>query len=104
MVENQEQAYDTLFDTLQQLGDPHIENFDQASREQVFRCIRDRTGRFLSEDEFNMYVEQEEEEQKPRYNLKGDAREALKDYYDVVHMLCEAQKLCSKHTGSGREN
>ena len=38
-----------------------------------------------------MYVEQEEEKQKPRFNLKGKAREALKNYYDVVHALCEAQ-------------
>ena len=92
MVENKEQAYNTLFDTLQQLGDPHIDYFDQANREQVFKCIRDRTGRFLSEDEFTIYVEQEEEKQKPRFNLKGEAREAVKDYYDTVHTLCEAQK------------
>ena len=36
-------------------------------------------------------VEQEEEKEKPKYKLKVDAREALKDYYDAVHMLCEAQ-------------
>ena len=41
-----------LFDKLLQLGDPHIDNFYQANREQVFNCIRDRTGRFLSEDNF----------------------------------------------------
>ena len=38
-----------------------------------------------------MYVEKEEEEKKPKYKLTGDAREALKDYYDAVHTLCEAQ-------------
>ena len=52
VVDQKEQAYITLFDTLQQLGDPHIDNFTEANREQVFKCIRDRTGRFLSEDEF----------------------------------------------------
>ena len=92
LVENKEQAYNMLFDTLQQLGDPHIDYFDQANREQVFKCIRDRTGRLLSEDEFTIYVEQEEEEQKPRFNLKGEAGEALKDYYNTVHTLCKAQK------------
>ena len=55
------------------------------------RDIRDRTGRFLREDDFVMYVEKEEEEKKPKYKLTGDAREALKDYYDAVHTLCEAQ-------------
>ena len=65
MVDKKEQAYITLFDTLQQLGDPHIDYFDQANREQVFECIRDRTGRFLREDEFTIYVEQEEEKKNP---------------------------------------
>ena len=64
MVENEEQAYITLFDTLQQLGDPHIEHFDQANREQVFKCIRDRSGKYLKEDKFTLYVEQEEEGKK----------------------------------------
>ena len=58
----------------------------------VFNCIRDRTGRFLSKDEFALYVEQEDEPEKPRYNLKGDTKEVLRDYYDAVHTLCEAQK------------
>ena len=47
VVENKEQAYITSFDTLQQLGSPHIDNFDQANRKQVFNCIRDRTSRFF---------------------------------------------------------
>ena len=57
--EQKGQAYSTLYNTLQQLGNPHIDNLDQANREQVFSCIRDRTGRFLSEDEFVVYVERE---------------------------------------------
>ena len=87
-----------LFDKLQQLGDPHIDNFDQANREQVFNCIRDRTGRFLCKDDFVVYVEREEEEEKPKYKFKGDAKEALKDYYDAVHTLCEAQGNFARST------
>ena len=52
VVEKQEQAYDAFFNKLQQLGNPHIPNFDQANKEQVFKCIRDRTGRFLSQEDF----------------------------------------------------
>ena len=81
-----------LYDTLQQLGNPHIDNLDQADREQVFKCIRDRTGRFLSKDEFVVYVEREEEKKRPKYKFTGDAKEALKGYYDAVHTLCEAQQ------------
>ena len=98
VVEKKEQAYDTLFDKLQQLGDPHIPNFDQANKEQVFKCIRDRTGRFLSQDDFVLYVETEEEQEKPRYKFTGDAKEALKDYYDTVHTLCEAQQNFARST------
>ena len=93
-----EQAYIMLFDKLQQLGDPHIDNFDQANREQVFNCIRDRTGRFLSKDDFVVYVEREEEQKKLKYKLTGDAKEALRDYYDAVHTLCKAQTNFAKST------
>ena len=98
VVEEEEQVYITLYDKLQQLGDPHIDNFDQANREQVFNCIRDRTGRFLSEDEFVVYVEREEEKKKPKYKLTGDAKEALRDYYDAVHTLCEAHTNFARST------
>ena len=52
VVEQGQNAYDTLYDKLQQLGGPHIPSFDQADKDQVFKCIRDRTGRFLMQDNF----------------------------------------------------
>ena len=93
-----EQAYNTLFDKLQQLGEPHIPGLDQEYREQVYKCIRDRTGRFLSQDDFVLYVETEEEKEKPKYKFTGDAKVALKDYYDAVHTLCEAQQNFARST------
>ena len=98
VVKDGEQAYIRLFDELLKLGDPYIDNFDQAVREQVFKCIRDKTGRFLDDDDFVMYVETEEEKQKPRYILTSDAKAALTDYYDAVHTLCEAQQNFAKST------
>ena len=98
MLVQGKQAYIKLFDTLQQLGDPHIDNLADADRKQVFKCIRDRTGRFLSKDRCVTYIEQEEEVQKPRYRLTDEAAEALKDYYDTVHTLCEAQTNFSSST------
>ena len=76
VLDQEEQVYTTLFDTLQVLGDPHIDNFTDVDRQQVFKCIRDMTGRFLREDNFLMYVEKEEEQNKPKYKLTGDTREA----------------------------
>ena len=98
VVNEKEQAYITLYDTLQQLGDPHIDNLDQANREQVFNCIRDRTGRFLNEDKFVVCVEREEEKKKPKYKFTGDTKEALKDYYNMVHTLCKAQENFARST------
>ena len=98
VVKDEEEAYIKLFDKLMELGSPYIDNFDQADREQVFKCIRDKTGRFLNDDDFVMYVETEEEKEKPKYVFTHDAKLALTDYYDVVHTLCEAQQNFAKST------
>ena len=93
-----EEAYIRLFNKLMELGSPYIDYFNQADREQVFKCIRDKTGRFLDDDGFVTYVEPEEEKKKPRYVLTGDAKIALTDYYDAVHTLCKAQQNFAKST------
>ena len=98
VVKDGEEAYTRLFDKLLVLGDPYIDNFDQVDKEQVFKCIRDKTGRFLDDDNFVTYVETEEEKQKPRYVLTGDAKVALTDYYNAVHTLCEARQNFAKST------
>ena len=102
VVKDGEEAYIRLFDELLKLGGPYIDNFDQADREQVFKCIRDKTGRFLDDDDFVKYIETEEEteeeKQKPRYVLTGNAKVALTDYYDAAHTLCKAQQNLAKST------
>ena len=97
VVKDEEEAYIKLFDKLMELGSPYIDNFDQADREQVFKCIRDKTGRFLNDDNFMTYIETEEKE-KPKYVFTRDAKLALTDYYDAVHTLCEAQLNFAKST------
>ena len=96
VVKDGNEAYIRLFDKLLELGKPYIDNFDQVDREQVFKCIRDKTGRFLDDNDFVMYIETEEEKKKPRYILTGDDKAALTDYYDAVHTLCEAQQTLPK--------
>ena len=97
-MKDKEQAYIKLFDKLMMLGEPYIDYFNQADRKQVFKCIRDKTGRFLDDDEFVTDVETEEEKKKLKYTLTGDAKAALTDYYDAVHTLCEAQQNFAKST------
>ena len=96
VVKDGKEAYIRLFNKLLELGGPYIDNFNQANREQVFKCIRDKTGRFLDDDDFVTYVETKEEKEKPRYILTGNAKVALTDYYDAVHTLCEAQQNFAK--------
>ena len=98
VVKDGKEAYIRLFDELLKLGGPYIDNFDQADREQVFKCIRDKTGRFLDDDDFVMYLETEEEKQKPRYVLTDNAKVALTDYYNAVHTWCKAQQNFAKST------
>ena len=98
VVKDGKEAYIKLSDKLLELGSPYIDNFNQADREQVFKCIRDKTGRFLDDDDFMTYVETEEEKEKPRYVLTGDAKVGLTDYYNAVHMLCKAQQNFAKST------
>ena len=98
VVKDEKEAYIKLFDKLMQLGSPYIDNFNQADREQVFKCIRDKTGRFLNNDDFMTYVETEEVKEKPKYVFTHDAKLALTDYYDAVHTLCKAQQNFAKST------
>ena len=98
VVQEKEKAYDTLYDRLQQLGTPHKEGLDQADRQQVYTCIKDRTGMFLSQDENVLYIETEEEFAKPKFRLTGEAKEVLKNYYDAAHELCAAQTGFAKAT------
>ena len=66
--------------------------------QQVYNYIKDRTGMFLSQDENVLYVETEEEFEKPKFKLTGEAKEALRNYYDVAHELCVTQVDFAKAT------
>ena len=98
VVQEKEKAYNTLYDRLQQLGAPHKEGLDQADKQQVYNCIKDRTGMFLSQDENIRYVETEEEFETPEFKFTGEAKEALNNYYDVAHELCAVQTDFAKAT------
>ena len=98
VIQEKEKAYDTLYDRLQELGAPHKEGLDQTDKQQVYNCIKDRTGMFLWQDENVLYIETEEEFEKPKFRLTGEAKEALKNYYDAAHELCVAQTGFAKAT------
>ena len=106
MVPDQkEQAYNTLYDRLVKIGAKHKENLDQAVKAQVFASIKDRSGKCLSKDAFTVYVEQEDPPEKLKYRLTDDiAKAALKDYYNAVDTLSEAQANLARSTKVLEEN
>ena len=105
VLDQKEQAYDTLYDRLVKIGANHKENLDQAVKAHVFASIKDRSGKCLSEDAFAMYVEQEDPPKNPKYRLTDDvAKAALKDYYDTVDALSEAQANLAHSTKVLEEN
>ena len=53
---------------------------------------------FLSQDENILYIETEEEFEKPKFKFTSEAKDALRNYYDVAHELCAAQADFAKAT------
>ena len=52
-----------------------------------------------------MYVELEDPPQKPKYVLSEDAKVVLRDYYDAVDTLNQAQtNFCAKYQSVRTEN
>ena len=51
-----------------------------------------------AQDENVLYVETEEEFENPKFRLTGEAKEALRNYYDTAHELCVAQADFAKAT------
>ena len=66
---SKEQAYITLYDTLLQIGNPHISKHNNSDRKTVLDCIADKSGKYLSEDDFAVYVAREDIEIKKRNRL-----------------------------------
>ena len=60
MQDSKEQAYKTLCDKLLVIGNPYIVKFSDADRKTVLDCIADKSGKYLSEDNFAVYVARED--------------------------------------------
>ena len=62
-------------------------------------CIADKSGKYLSEDKFAVYVSREEVriDKKP-YAVSNEEKAVIKDYYDKGKDLCDAQAAFMKST------
>ena len=96
---SKEQVYITLYDTLLQIGNPHISKLSNSARKTVLDCIADKSGKYLSEDDFAVYVAREDVEiKKKQVAVSNEAKAAIKEYYKAVQDLCEAQTAFMKNT------
>ena len=101
VIQEKEKAYDTLYDRLQELGAPHKEGLDQADKQQVYNCIKDRTGMFLSQDENVLYVETEEEYEKTQIQThRRGQRSTQKLLQRGTRAMCSTGRLCESHPGT----
>ena len=83
-----EKAYDTLYDTLLQIGNPHITKFSNSDKKTVLDCIADKSGKFLSKDNFAVYGGREDITiTKKQYTVSAEAKVAIKDYYKKAQEL-----------------
>ena len=62
-------------------------------------CIADKSGKYLSEDDFAVYVAREDVEiKKKQVAVSNEAKVAIKEYYKAAQDLCEAQTAFMKST------
>ena len=91
--------YITLYDNLLQIGDPNIPKFSNSDRKTVLDCIADKSGKYLSEDDFAVYVATEDVEiKKKQFAASAEAKASIKEYYKSAQELCEVQTAFMKST------
>ena len=91
--------YITLFDTLLQIGNPHINKLSESDSKTVLDCIADKSGKYLSEDDFPVYVAREDiKMEKKKFAVSAETKTAIKEYYKSVQELCEAQTAFMEST------
>ena len=96
---SKEQAYITLYDTLLQIGNPHSSKLRNSDRKTVLDCIADKSGKYLSEDDFAVYVAREDIGiKKKQVAVSNEAKVAIKEYYMAAQDLCKAQTVFMKST------
>ena len=84
--------YNTLYDKLFKIGEPDIPKFSDSDKQTVLDCITDMSGKYLSEDSFAVYVEKVDLEiEKKKYQVSDKEKKAIKQYYQSVTELYEAQ-------------
>ena len=97
---NQIEAYELLFNTLLDLGNPHIQGLEKADIDATLACIADKSGQFRSKvDQCTVYVSKEDDTiQKKPVAVSQEARKSISEYYQEAKDLCDAQSVFMQKT------
>ena len=93
-------AYMELYDTLLELGKPHIKDLGKADGTAVLASIAVKSGQFISEvDKLTVYVSKKEKKiQKKPVAVSEKARKSIIEYYKAVQDLCDVQSTFMQRT------
>ena len=65
----------------------------------MLNCIADKSGKYLSNDDFAVFVSKEDTDfEKKKYRVSDTAKAAIKQYYQSAQELCEAQTAFMQST------
>ena len=93
--ENKINVYMELYNTLLELGKPHIKGLDKADGTGVLASIADKSGQFLSEvDKSMLYVSKEDETiTKKPVVVSQDTKKCISEYYKAAQDLKKSQAV-----------
>ena len=97
---DQVEAYKEIYNTLLQIGKPHIKGLEKADGNAVLASIADKSGQFISEvDKYTVYVSKEEETiAKNPVVVSPEARKSISEYYKAAQDLCQSQVIFMQKT------
>ena len=65
----------------------------------MLNCITDKSGKYLSKDDFALYVSKEDTDyKKKKFAVSAEAKAAIKQYYQSAQELCEVQTAFMQST------
>ena len=90
---NQLEAYKLLYNTLLEIGKPHIKGLDKADGTAALASIAGKSGQFLSEvDKCRVYVSKEDKTiQKKPVAVSQETKKSISEYYKAVQDICQTQ-------------
>ena len=88
-------VYMELYNTLLQIGKPHIKGLEKADSNAVLDSIANKSGQFISKVDKCMVCVSKEEETiaKKPVAVSPEAKKSISEYYKAAQDLCQSQTV-----------